>query len=500
MTIDVLVVEDEPAARRYVSSVIEQQCPGFTVVAVAEHGEEALEILSTTRIDLVVTDARMPVLDGIGLICEMRRREMDEPVLVLSGFDDFEYVRGALTSGAVDYVLKPAGAQRMRMALDGIVPHIRDRIRRRLARRLAQTVVRATDGTENDTDLPAPHHLAVIREGGLLQQTAQSTGARQSDVGPESYHVVNSLLIVPGRDDREILCVAPAAGEDSIDTPRFRAEVGDVLAARLEAIPFLRSSEWGTRTVGFAQRPSSRLEMRRRFLQLTASINRAIYPGRMVEVGEADVDPTEEGSPAGLTAAEIERLRVAAAVDNLTLMGTVVDELRARWSANSSSLYEIRDAVERVLRIVKHPGALETADQVCADPPDIDRIAVILREELQLDQSDTQEPGFFQAIREHVDEHYREYLSLTDVAKHFRLSPSHVGKLFRKHQKMSFGKYVTARRIGLARDLLSHDLDAPVKEIAATCGFDDQFYFSRVFKAHTGVSPTEFRRSTENSF
>ena len=63
---DVLVVEDEPAARRYVRAVVNEHCPGFRVVAEAEHGEQALEYLSSNHPDLVITDTRMPVPTFVG--------------------------------------------------------------------------------------------------------------------------------------------------------------------------------------------------------------------------------------------------------------------------------------------------------------------------------------------------------------------------------------------------------------------------------------------------
>lgn len=492
MTFDVLVVEDEPAARRYASSVIDQHCSGFRVVSAVEHGEAALTILSEASVDLVVTDARMPVLDGIGLLREMRRRDMDEPVLVLSGYDDYEYVRGALTGGAVDYVLKPAGAQRMRAALEGITPYVVDRIYRRRARILARSVVRADEESREPRDAMELWHVAVIRHGGLPRRFAQPLA-----LGADTYHAVHSLLIVPGRDEREILCAAIAGGGDGIDTPRFRSAVDEVASAPESAVPFRRLSSHGTRTIGFVQRPSSMADLRDRFLRLTASIDRTIRPGRTVEVGETANNRARGSERGGLTTRETERIRVVAGGGNVALLATVVDGLQRRWTEEDTSLLQIRRTVEDVLRLLEHSAAVAIADRLCSDPENCEQIASWLREELNLNGSAPQEPGLFQAIRSYVDEHYCRHLSLTEVAESFRVSPSYVGKLFRKHRQTSLGEYVTNRRIELAKDLLVHDPQAAVKEIAATCGFDDQFYFSRVFKAHTGLSPSDFRENGE---
>ena len=79
---------------------------GYEVAGDAQNGEQALQILKKEQIDLVFTDMKMPVMDGIGLMQQINQMEKKPQIVALSGYDDFSLVRSAFKLGAFDYVLK----------------------------------------------------------------------------------------------------------------------------------------------------------------------------------------------------------------------------------------------------------------------------------------------------------------------------------------------------------------------------------------------------------
>ena len=103
----VMVVDDEPIIRLGLRTLIDWENSGFTLVGEAADGEEALLFMSEQQVDLLVTDIRMPRMDGLDLIREARRRTDDIGIVVLSCLDDFSYVKEAMKLGAFDYILKP---------------------------------------------------------------------------------------------------------------------------------------------------------------------------------------------------------------------------------------------------------------------------------------------------------------------------------------------------------------------------------------------------------
>ena len=102
----VLIVDDDTIIRITLRSLINWEEMGFQIVADAIHGEAALAYLKDHTVDLIISDMKMPVLDGIGLLEAVSRFEVMPKVLVLSGYDDFKLVRDAFRLGACDYLLK----------------------------------------------------------------------------------------------------------------------------------------------------------------------------------------------------------------------------------------------------------------------------------------------------------------------------------------------------------------------------------------------------------
>lgn len=106
----VIIVDDEHMAKQGIKTIVEQEIEGFTVVGEAEDGVQALRLMEQYDPDVIVTDIRMPVMDGLSLNRQVRRNRKKTEVIFVSGYDDFEYAREALRSGAADYLLKPIDA------------------------------------------------------------------------------------------------------------------------------------------------------------------------------------------------------------------------------------------------------------------------------------------------------------------------------------------------------------------------------------------------------
>ncbi|TBL75666.1 response regulator transcription factor [Paenibacillus thalictri] len=105
--IKVLIVDDERMIKMSMRSVIETEAEGFVVVAEADDGREALALAEYHQPDIIITDIRMSVMDGLALIHELRARHSPAEFVIVSGYADFEYARSALRYHVTDYLLKP---------------------------------------------------------------------------------------------------------------------------------------------------------------------------------------------------------------------------------------------------------------------------------------------------------------------------------------------------------------------------------------------------------
>ena len=115
--IRVLLVEDEPASQDYLQSIVRRELPEMELAGVCENGEEALALMRKSRVDIVVTDIKMPVMDGLQLAEAVRGAFPLVPVVIVSGYERFEYAKTALRFGVSDYLLKPVKPSEMRDCL-----------------------------------------------------------------------------------------------------------------------------------------------------------------------------------------------------------------------------------------------------------------------------------------------------------------------------------------------------------------------------------------------
>lgn len=120
VTLKVLVVDDESMVRKGIVLGVDWAAIGCIVVGEATNGVEGLEAAERYNPNVIITDVRMPLMDGIGMMEQLRRRGCRAHIIVLTAYSDFAYARSALQFGAVDYLLKPFRGQELVSAINRI--------------------------------------------------------------------------------------------------------------------------------------------------------------------------------------------------------------------------------------------------------------------------------------------------------------------------------------------------------------------------------------------
>ena len=121
----IMLVDDEEEVRKAMIRKMDWEKLGFTVAGDAENGEDALEKLEQLEPDVVMTDIRMPYMDGLTLVARIREKYPSIKILIFSGYDDFEYAKQAIKYRVTEYILKPVNGEelaeilrRVRISLD----------------------------------------------------------------------------------------------------------------------------------------------------------------------------------------------------------------------------------------------------------------------------------------------------------------------------------------------------------------------------------------------
>ena len=116
----VQLVDDEPIIRNGLSKMIEWEKLDFEIACCAQNGKQALEQLEVEKIDLIITDIEMPIMDGLTFISQVRELEhnkFSKEIIVLTAYDDFEYAKTAIRYGVSQYMLKPVDSEELTKTL-----------------------------------------------------------------------------------------------------------------------------------------------------------------------------------------------------------------------------------------------------------------------------------------------------------------------------------------------------------------------------------------------
>lgn len=122
-----LVVDDEYLVRAGICQTIDWSERGVDIVGQADNGEDGLELALLHRPDVIVTDVRMPYMNGLELIAKLKEHKLDSGIIVLSGYDEFQYAQTAMQYGASTYLLKPVDIEQLAEAVLKVGREARER-------------------------------------------------------------------------------------------------------------------------------------------------------------------------------------------------------------------------------------------------------------------------------------------------------------------------------------------------------------------------------------
>ena len=190
----IMLVDDEEEVRKSIIKKIDWADAGFEVVGDAENGQEALEKLELLEPDVVVTDIRMPYMDGLALTEKIRQRYPSTKVVIFSGFDDFEYAQRAIQLNVTEYILKPVNVEEM----TAILKKIRRNLDEEIAMRRDVDLLR--ERYVASLPLMREHFLNTLVTGSVAAETAEEKLKEyEVDILGASKWVVAVIHVEPGR-------------------------------------------------------------------------------------------------------------------------------------------------------------------------------------------------------------------------------------------------------------------------------------------------------------
>ncbi|MBO9611017.1 MAG: response regulator transcription factor [Paenibacillaceae bacterium] len=499
---NVMIVDDEDKIRRGIRTIVPWPELGFTVQDDAASAMEALKRMEAEGPpDVVLTDIRMPLMDGIALLEQIKQRYEGVEVMILSGYDYFEYAQKALELGAFDYILKPtklpeltAKFRRLKETLDR-----RNRDKRLIERGASEererTVRRLLFGPEE----AATDAVEAFSGSDPFVLVIQLQGF------PDDNTIAEAKRLLAGELDRRGM-LPPV-----IDDSRRLAVVGaDEQATRLAGELLHVLQQAGLRAaIGIGGPAAGPGGVRDACREAAAAASRSFFRGFGAVI---PYDPRFADNERPAYPQEAEK-RLAEAIDrgDRTAVSRAIGELFATAFDNERLEPEQVRAIclELVLLLSRH---FKSLSERIVELFDEDRLlharlaefetlaqlkdgllaSFMLVIDCVLDSRDNSHSRIVKAIRKIVAERYREPLSLQTIAHSLFMNPDYVSRLFRKETGLGFVDYLNEYRIERAKELLN-DITVKSYEVGYWVGYQNPNYFSKIFKKVTGKSVTDYR-------
>lgn len=485
----VLVVEDEPAALQHICTIIKIKCQDFYVIGTAENGQDALEKLKYMQPDVLITDVKMPVMDGISLVKQVKKRYPDIFSIIVSGYQEFDYAQSALRSGVCDYILKPVKPSVLQNSLhiiqgklDEFYYGLRNRVIREICIGDISDPVRFRRIFAEDE-----YYIALLRKNCLPRRFVESRGV-------EIFSIREEQMMVYGRDEMEALYICP---KNLLFHYSFYQLMIHVLEKEKKTTAF--------QTLVFIEEPVPTENLPQMIRQLYQTLDHRLVIGKNQIIEARTLDSALELS-CGCGISSLNRLEFLIKEHDCKKIPEEISRCFQKWEEEGYTQLCIEEKVRDMFSIFRKAGLLDEPIAMCEYFIDeafyyaetmqklAENIQQILckniREESGKVKTDT--PEFFEKIENYMKEHLSESLSPQDVCGVFGISQTYLSRLFRKYSTSSFNKRLTILRVERAQQIMWERRELFIKDIACMVGYSDQFYFSRIFRSITGESPTEY--------
>jgi two-component system response regulator YesN len=527
----IIIVDDESIFRRGLRSMIGAMDSEWEIVGDAKDGFEALELIAQTRPDVLLTDIRMPRMDGLQLQKIAKERFPDLFSVVISGHEDFSYVQQSMRHGSKDYLMKPIEREELVRLLERLKAELQERHEH-------QSQQKETREDGDARSRISEHMTASLHRGNIGSDDIR----RLEEIGIYCDNPYYACMVVK-LDKESVGDDRYGKADPSLFQLYIRQFVQEIIDRRVKGFTFVYSE---SEVVAFLNVPDSGTSMKR-LLETAESIRLQMksLSKLTVTIGLSRVAASPESLPRAYREAEIALLhRLIVGGDKVLTYEHTVEARETPKEPQKWSWEQLEQAVRDGRRPAAEERGREAVAELCqqAQTPEVVHqqvcklfisyyelsvelgvtkawlaekdIRTLLFDVCSITSSkelietcgilfaslaacihegglDQQQDPIARAIR-YLELHYADPITLKEVADQVFLNPAYFSTLFKQRTGMTFVERMTTIRIEAAKKHLLQS-GAKVSDVAEQTGFANVRHFNRVFKGETGMSPKDYR-------
>lgn len=532
----ILIVDDEPLTRQYLKINIPLIDHNWKVTAEAMDGQEALEILGKQKIDLIITDIKMPVINGLELCKIISEQFPKQKVVILSGYDEFDFAKQAIHYGVHEYLLKPIVREELKSILHKIAKEITQEKNRATA---FKAMIKLSEDSKKQViknflkavisdaavEIRALYPLVfrmkvnfIESEGIIMIINLDEDVILQSSVPVNDIPVFKLLLnqittqivekSVIGHVffDHEENTIVLLTGETINDIMRSCKKVyQEVAATILTETGITVTAAVGVPVNDVLQLNISYVKAREVLLSRLSSGNNRLYTYEECPIDSnyfADLNQSVAAIKSGiLTHNEMEYslsiIKYVELMNTFTLSEVLrygIHMIKSIAHLNQNTNVEIVNSALKKLESIKCC--------LCSSQDSLNKeqVVTILKDIIKTltcspleKENHVDDNHIVHQAKDYIYTHYFEPISLGQIAEKVGVSSSYLSNLFHKSVGESYIKFLTKVRMEQAARLLKTDSSKKVYDIAEKVGYVSAKHFSYVFKQHFKMTPGEYQ-------
>jgi two-component system response regulator YesN len=534
----VVLVDDEEIIRDGLLAAVPWEDMGFHVVGQAEDGEQALQVIEDTHPDVVITDIKMPFIDGLQLIESIKPKYPDLYIVIISGHDEFQYAQKAIKLGAFDYILKPIELE----YLVNLLHKLRDDNEQR----------RLKDGEMLTLKEKFAHNLPLLRERFFWDAIHENIEPENFEARLEDLKLLRNqfyMAVIVQLDNYYVVTAEMDDNQRRLMEKSFEQMMkglcsdGQSIVLAAKTIHELVIAIWGLSPEEIESRLSGLLEkIHRKVSELgnyTATVgigtiaasvdllaqsyreageildykfilgkNCDLYFKNLNQLPKSELKSIDYDETGLISAIKLgDKQAVGESLDALA------ENLRAHGGSHLYMQFIIGDIYMQALKVLKEAGG--SGEEVFNDPLEIfhKMIAYQTVEDITKQLGETlikiidyiymkRNNKFYQSTekaKEYLKLNFaKDDLTLEDVAKYVNMAPSYFSFIFKQEAGTNFVDFLNQIRLEKAKQLLMIS-DCKSYEVSYRVGYNNPTYFSTIFKKYVGVSPTEYKNQFKGS-
>lgn len=533
-----IIADDEIIVRESLVEAIPWKNLGVNVSASAANGQEAYELCKELKPDILLTDIRMPILDGLEVAMRLKDEGMKTKVLIISGISDFNYAKTALEVNAEGYILKPIKVNELEAAVTKVVNRLniertteekirsmRQQIKENSILAREQFLRRLVKGAYKDEN-------EILRkidyfDIGLITDSLFLIGTCKIDqINDENWnsseesrqlHVFSILNII-----NEILethrigfCFCTDESEFVIIFSQKERDVVLIQEVSEEILSFINKFLDTYVSICLGRYVNKFIQLYLSYKDASTAIQFRFYTGGgsilniedINKITDTNIGGQEKLDKKSLTDQMAYHIKIGDNQSVQALLGEIFNELPRLMTQSIS--YVKSFCIEFILVVIQAVSDAESSvSQVVPDYAiiidRINKIATLPELESYLksvllpiskhfsDKYLQKNDRIIRKVREYIDVNYPEEISVVKIAGEVFMSPNYVGLIFRQETGESITEYLTRVRIEASKELLKNP-ELKVLDISERVGYINSQYFSTIFKKYTGLSPQQYR-------